>query len=448
MMLTGMTHFVDRSDAGRQLARRLEYLRGQDIVVLGLPRGGVPVAFEVAQALTAPMDVLVIRKLGVPLRPELAFGAIGEDTPRVVNDPTVRAARLSAQEVADIERKERSELHRQIDRFRHGRERVPLAGRIAVIVDDGVWTGTTAKAACQVARAQGARKVVVAVPVGPPDLAQVLNGYADELVCLETRADLRAVRQAYDVFSPTSDDEVVRLNARAGDSYREAATGIRAHDRVFRDAEIRVDAGPVQLAGRLTIPERAQGMVVFAHGSGSSRHSPRNRFVASVLNDARLATLLLDLLTPAEEVNRANVFDIGLLAERLVEVAAWLARQVDTAALPIGYFGASTGAGAALRAAADPRVKIEAVVSRGGRPDLAGGALADVRAPTLLIVGGRDDIVLELNRQAQAAIHTECRLVVVPGATHLFEEPGTLEQVAELACHWFVEHLSAVGATP
>ncbi|BBX82984.1 hypothetical protein MAUB_08570 [Mycolicibacterium aubagnense] len=165
-------------------------------------------------------------------------------------------------------------------------------------------------------------------------------------------------------------------------------------------------------------------------------------------NDARLATLLLDLLTPAEEVNRANVFDIGLLAARLVEVGAWLARQVDTAALPIGYFGASTGAGAALRAAADPRVTIEAVVSRGGRPDLAGGALADVRAPTLLIVGGRDDIVLELNRQAQAAMRTECRLVIVPGATHLFEEPGTLEQVAELACHWFVEHLSAVAATP
>lgn len=447
-MLTGMTLFVDRSDAGRQLAHRLEYLRGQDIVVLGLPRGGVQVAFEVAQALTAPLDVLAIRKLSVPFQPELVFGAIGEDTPRVVNDPIVRAARLNAHDVDDIERKERAELHRQLDRFRHGRERIPLVGRIAVIVDDGIVTGTTARAACQVARAQGARKVVLAVPVGPPDLPETMDGYADEVVCLETPAALRAVRQAYDAFSPISDDEVLRLHSRAGASYREAATNKRAPNRMLRDAEICVDAGAVQLAGRLTIPERAQGIVVFAHGSGSSRHSPRNRFVASVLNDARLATLLLDLLTPAEEVNRANVFDIGLLAARLVEVGAWLARQVDTAALPIGYFGASTGAGAALRAAADPRVTIEAVVSRGGRPDLAGGALADVRAPTLLIVGGRDDIVLELNRQAQAAMRTECRLVVVPGATHLFEEPGALEQVAELACHWFVEHLSAIAATP
>lgn len=443
-----MTLFVDRSDAGRRLAQRLKHLRGQDIVVLGLPRGGVPVAFEVAQALVAPLDVLVIRKLAVPFRPELAFGAIGEDTPRVVNDPIVRAARLTAHDVNEIERKERAELHRQLLRFRHGQARIPLAGRVAVIVDDGVETGMTAKAACQVARAQGARRVVLAVPVGPPALIDTLNGYADEVICLEAPAVFRAVRQAYEAFSPTSDDEVFRLRSRAGDSYRDAATSKRRHDRVFRDEEIRVEVGSLQLAGRLTIPERARGIVVFAHGSGSSRHSPRNRFVASVLNDAGLATLLLDLLTPAEEVNRANVFDIGLLASRLVEVAAWLTRQADTAQLPVGYFGASTGGGAALRAAADPRVKISAVVSRGGRPDLAGKALADVLAPTLLIVGGRDDVVLEFNRQAQAAMRTECRLVVVPGATHLFEEPGALEQVAELACHWFVEHLSTVAAGP
>src|SRR5690606_13063272 len=142
------------------------------------------------------------------------------------------------------------------------------------------------------------------------------------------------------------------------------------------------------------------GIVVFAHGSGSSRHSPRNRYVAEVLNRAELATLLFDLLTPAEERNRANVFDIELLARRLVDVTGWLARQPDTASLPVGYFGASTGAGAALMAAADPEVTVSAVVSRGGRPDLAGEALLKVQAPTLLIVGGNDDIVLELNRQA------------------------------------------------
>jgi putative phosphoribosyl transferase len=214
---------------------------------------------------------------------------------------------------------------------------------------------------------------------------------------------------------------------------------------MLRDEEIQVAAGPVSIAGHLTIPENPKGVVVFAHGSGSSRHSPRNRFVAEVLNKAGFATVLFDLLTPREERNRANVFDIGLLARRLVDVTTWLAAQPDTASLPVGYFGASTGAGAALAAAAHPGVKVAAVVSRGGRPDLAGEALGNVQAPTLLIVGGHDEMVLRLNRQAQAAIPAECEVAVVPGATHLFEEPGTLEQVAVLARDWFIDHLARPG---
>ena len=164
------------------------------------------------------------------------------------------------------------------------------------------------------------------------------------------------------------------------------------------------------------------------------------------MNQAGLATLLFDLLTPAEERNRANVFDIEGLAGRLIDVTGWLASDPDTASLPVGYFGASTGVGAALVAATDPSVKVEAVVSRGGRPDLAGRYLAAVAAPTLLIVGGRDEVVLELNRRAQAVIPGQCDVAVVPGATHLFEEPGTLEQVAKLACDWFTDHLSRVVA--
>ena len=212
-----------------------------------------------------------------------------------------------------------------------------------------------------------------------------------------------------------------------------------------RDEEIKVAAGPVSVAGHLTIPEHPKGVVVFAHGSGSSRHSPRNRFVAEVLNEAGFATVLFDLLTPGEERDRANVFDIGLLARRLVDVTAWLAAQPDTASLPVGYFGASTGAGAALVAAAHPGVKVAAVVSRGGRPDLAGESLRNVRAPTLLIVGGHDQTVLRLNRQAQAEIPAECEVAVVPGATHLFQEPGALGQVAVLARDWFIDHLAQPG---
>ncbi|BBZ06523.1 hypothetical protein MDOR_06920 [Mycolicibacterium doricum] len=215
----------------------------------------------------------------------------------------------------------------------------------------------------------------------------------------------------------------------------------RSDTSLMRDEEVRVATRSAVVSGHLAVPEQPRGVIVFAHGSGSSRHSPRNRYVAEVLNGAGFATLLFDLLTPEEERDRANVFDIGLLSSRLVDVTRWLAAEPETGSLPVGYFGASTGAGAALAAAADPAVAVAAVVSRGGRPDLAGTALAHVEAPTLLIVGGRDPEVLALNRQAQAAIPGECELAVVPGATHLFEEPGTLVQVAELASAWFDRHL-------
>ena len=438
--------FDDRVDAGRHLAERLDSLRGQDIVVLGLPRGGVPVAFEVAKALRAPLDVLVVRKLGVPFQPELAFGAIGEGGVRVINESVVAEADLPEAEMAAVEAEQRAELARRAERFRRGHDRIAVAGRLAVIVDDGVATGATAKAACQVARAQGASRVVLAVPIGGRDIFAGFSGYADEVVCLHTPAFFFAVGQGYRNFTQTSDDEVIALLDRAREGFPERAAAATSGDPPIRDEEVRVSAGPVSVAGHLTIPEHPVGIVVFAHGSGSSRHSPRNRFVAEVLNGAGLATLLFDLLTPDEERNRANVFDIELLAGRLVDVTGWLATQPDTAALSVGYFGASTGAGAALVAATDPRVNVAAVVSRGGRPDLAGEALTEVRAPTLLIVGGYDEIVLDLNRRAASVIPGTCEIVVVPRATHLFEEPGTLEQVAVLARDWFINHLSRVTA--
>lgn len=201
--------------------------------------------------------------------------------------------------------------------------------------------------------------------------------------------------------------------------------------------------GELELPADLVVPRQAGGCVVFAHGSGSGRLSPRNRQVAGALNDAGLATLLLDLLTPAEAGERRNVFDVELLAERLVAAARWLGEQPETLGRPLGYFGASTGAAAALRAAAGAGPPVSAVVSRGGRPDLAGPSLPAVRSPTLLIVGARDEAVLALNRDALAQLGCEAELAVVPGATHLFEEPGTLEQVAELARDWFLRHLES-----
>jgi putative phosphoribosyl transferase len=209
---------------------------------------------------------------------------------------------------------------------------------------------------------------------------------------------------------------------------------------------VRVAAGPVALEGNLSLPEGARGVVLFAHGSGSSRHSSRNRYVARRLNEARLATLLIDLLTAEEEsfdLRTAQLrFDIGLLAERLVGATDWLAQYPDARPLRIGYFGASTGAAAALVAAAERADAVGAVVSRGGRPDLAGPALPRVRAPTLLIVGGNDFEVIALNQAALRQLRCEKRLAIVPRATHLFEEPGALEEVARLARDWFERHLA------
>ena len=215
-----------------------------------------------------------------------------------------------------------------------------------------------------------------------------------------------------------------------------------------RDVLIAID--PVRLSGDLLLPPEAIGIVIFAHGSGSSRLSPRNAGVARVLNGAGIGTLLFDLLTDAEAEDRAKVFDIALLARRLEAAARWLSTWPDMGHLPVGFFGASTGAAAALVAAAHLRINVAAVVSRGGRPDLAGSELEHVSAPTLLIVGADDVEVLELNREAERRLRCEKRLEVVAGATHLFEEPGALERVAELAAGWFGEHLplEAPGRTP
>jgi pimeloyl-ACP methyl ester carboxylesterase len=215
--------------------------------------------------------------------------------------------------------------------------------------------------------------------------------------------------------------------------------------RVSERGEVQIRAGSVLLNGELKVPEDATGIVLFAHGSGSSRHSPRNQYVAGVIREAGVGTLLFDLLTREEEAidnyTREFRFDINLLARRLVAATKWLTGQTETSHLCPGYFGSSTGGGAALVAAAELGVKVGAVVSRGGRPDLAGAALRRVKAPTLLIVGGLDGPVIQMNEDAYAELRCVKELKIIPGATHLFEEPGKLEEVASLAAKWFLKHL-------
>jgi len=423
--------FRDRVDAGRRLAERLEFLRGERPVILGLPRGGVPVAAEVARALDAPLDVIIVRKLGVPSQPELGMGAIGEEGVRVLNPHVLAQARITERELAAVEAREREEAARRALVFRGVHRRIDLTGRTAVIVDDGLATGSTARVAIAVARAHGAARVILAVPVAPQDTVAELAKEADEVIALETPDAFFAIGPWYRDFTQTTDDEVVTILDRS---------------RAPHETEVAIPADRMGLTGSLVVPTDASGLVIFAHGSGSSRHSPRNRWVAAELQRAGFATLLFDLLTEPEAQERAPVFDIELLASRLLSATAWVRTQPEVGTLPIGYFGASTGAAAALWAAAEPGAGITAVVSRGGRPDLAGSRLPLVTAPTLLIVGGNDNVVIELNAEASRHLRCEHELAIVPGATHLFEEPGTLARAASLAADWFGRHLRVAPA--
>jgi putative phosphoribosyl transferase len=434
------SRYRDREQAGRAVAAALEHLRGRDVVVLALPRGGVPVGAEVARELRAPLDVFVVRKLGVPGYEELAIGAIASGGVIVLNREVVEGLRLGREEIERVVARERAELRRRERAYRGERPAVEVKDRTAVLVDDGLATGSTMAAAAEALRRRDPGHLVVAAPVGSPRACRALRALADEVVCLAAPEHFRAVGEFYADFRQLSDADVRRLLAFAG----EVQEGDSVDDAAREELELVLDGH--SLGGQLTVPRHAGGLVVFAHGSGSSHRSPRNRQVAAALQRAALATLLFDLLDEQEARRRELVFDVELLATRLLAVTGWARGERGLLGLPIGYFGASTGAAAALLAAAELDKDVGAVVSRGGRPDLAARRLAQVRAPTLLIVGGADRQVLELNRQAAALLRCRHELAVVEGAGHLFQEPGALEEVARLAREWFVCHLTPGGS--
>ena len=440
--------FTDRRDAGRRLAALLERFARERPIVVALPRGGVPVAVEVARALGAPLELLTVRKLGAPQDPEFAIGAVAEDGTAVVNTAVARHVGVTEAEFRRILAREQRELRRQMQRFRNGRPALDVHGRTVIIVDDGLATGLSDLVAVRALRGRGAARIVVAVPVGSRESIAMLGAEADEVVCVTTPRELLGVGRWYDDFSPVSDEEVLRLLEEVGARLpapevpdRPAPPGATSRDLTFE-----IDG--VTLPGDLTLPAGARGLVIFAHGSGSSRLSVRNREVAGTLNEAGLATLLFDLLSEPESHLRELVFDVPRLARRLEAVIRWAVDDPATRELPVGLFGASTGAGAALQAAAEIGGPVRAVVSRGGRPDLASEYLAAVQAPTLLIVGSRDHDVLELNRRAAEALGCANRLAIVDGAGHLFEEPGALDAVARLAIEWFDAHLRVANAAP
>lgn len=428
--------YADRWAAGVQLSHLLEPFRSTHPLVLALPRGGVPVGAAVAEQIEADLDVLVVRKLGLPNQPELGFGALCEDGEAVVDPVVVRLAGLTPADLEAVEEAERAEVLRRVHVFRGSRPLSEVAGRTVIIVDDGIATGATMYAACRYVRARGAAQIVVAVPVAPSGWEDRLVDVADDQVATVVSTDFLSIGEWYDDFGQLEDETVLGHLGRGTDEV------LPSTDQI----EIPFDS--FALPGTLIVPPQAIGLVVFAHGSGSSHQSPRNRHVAQRLVGSRLGVLLFDLLTTDEGLDRHCVFDIELLASRLSGAIRWVRSLRGLARVPIGLFGASTGAAAALTAAAHAESDIAAVVSRGGRPDLAAGHLSAVRSPTLLIVGGDDPLVLDLNQGAKELLGGESSLTVIAGAGHLFEEPGALDQVVDAAAAWFRRHLSGPAPVP
>jgi putative phosphoribosyl transferase len=443
--------FLDRRDAGSQLAAELLPFAQEQPVIVALPRGGVPVGIEVARALHAPIEILAVRKIGAPGNPELAVGAVAEDGTGV-RDPRTAGMLGMTEDMLDATLEEESrELRRRVARYRHDRPPLSLRGRTAIIIDDGMATGMTDLAAVRAVRKWGADRVVVAVPVGSSEAVAVLEQEADRVICLTVPRRLYGVGMWYEDFAPVDDEEVLALLADAREQCAERtgpepapggqATALPGVASQPAEEELAFELEGLRLPASLIMPEQARGLVVFAHGSGSSRSSPRNRAVATALASAGFASLLFDLLSAHEGERRELAFDVALLSERLREVTRQARSQPRLGTLPVGYFGASTGAAAALCAAGALGETIAAVVSRGGRPDLAGEALARVVSPTLLIVGERDVEVLELNRGAARRLRCPHELEVIEGAGHLFEEAGALERVCLLAIDWFQRYL-------
>ncbi len=423
--------YRNREQAGEKLANCLnEEWRGQNPVVIALPRGGVPVAYPIARRLDATLDVLLVRKLGAPGNPEYALGAIAEDGQTWLNRGAMDYLSPGPGEMDEALAQAVHEMSRQRAVFRAGRAPTDVRGRAVIVVDDGLATGSTMLAAIASLRARGALEIAVAVPVASRAARVQVEREVDRIYTGMEPEFFSSVGEWYQNFDPVSDTEVVSLLGAAREVSRDPLIRI----------EVKMPLGDVRLEGELSRPANCRAWVIFAHGSGSSRKSARNLRAARALNDAGFGTLLFDLLTPDEFMERENVFDIDLLAYRLAKATDWLEKRPESGGRPVGYFGSSTGAAAALQCCARFHPEALAVVSRGGRPDLAREHLERVATPVLLIVGSLDHGVIELNLLAQQFI-ADARLVRVAGAGHLFEEPGTLDEAIGLGVRFFAKCL-------
>ena len=432
----------DRRLGAAALIEELEPFMGAETVVIGLPAGGVAVAAEIAKAFQVPLDVCVVRKLRGPRDDaSLGFGAIAEGGELVLDAASASRSGLGEGQIARLIAEREVEVRELVRRIRRGRAPVDLTGKTVVIVDDGSSTGNTARAALRSVKRRGARRMILALGLAPRATLDELAREADELLCAEVEPDANAANRAYQKLARIRADQIAEL---LGTERQEAP---EPSQRALR-GPVRIRVADASLDGDLVLPLGATGIVLFAHGADQARHDKGHLLVSRALEHAGLATLVVDLLTPRERhliMTPAGRLSFGaeMLAGRLSATTSWAREQPETSPLTVGYFGTSLGAAAALLAAADPDNRVMAIAARACRPDLVERAIASLRVPTLLLVGERDPALLELNRRALERLRCTKRLSVVGGATHDFDEPGALEQVARRAAAWFGRHLTA-----
>ena len=431
--------FNNRTDAGQQLAAALTLKGLTDPIVLGIPRGGVPVAAEVARALGGELAVVVARKLGAPDYPELAIGATTETGASYIN--TAVAVSVGADERYIKAEKERQvqEAHRREVLFNSHR-RPPVRGRTVIVVDDGVATGATAIAAIRSIKGEGAERVILAIPVGPPEMVELLRSEADEVVCLEEDPGFGAVGQYYFDFSQVSDEEVLRTL----EAFPKKAKAGQAGPDPSQSVQIRRDG--IRLAAVMTTPsaEGAFPLVIFVHGLGSGKDSPRNVVIAERLVDVGIATLLFDLSGHGESSADPSDGTEAFVAD-LQAALEWAVGQDVVSKDLIGIAGSSLGAVVAVRAVAEGRIRPKTMVLRA--PPLEPAELQHVDIPSLVIVGSRDPLQEQV--EEGVSLNSRLRLAIVDGASHLFEEPGTLDQALHQTVEWFRSQLrpTAAGGT-
>jgi putative phosphoribosyl transferase len=460
-MEIGMMHMIqNRSSAARDLARALlKYRKQPNVVVLAVACGGVPVAAGIARELHAPLDLMLVHKLGTPAHGEVAMGAVASGGVRLVNRQIVRALEVSPQELECMAARVGTELEQCLAGFRGTRGLPALEDRCVILVDDGVSTGSTMQAAIAALRARAPARIVAAVPVGPVEAISQLRREADEVVCLATPTPFGSIGRWYEEFPEVSAEEVRRLLAERWDEEeRRASAGCVRPRQVYPEpiaqtptarvrsaSSVRLHSGTGLLEGTLVVPDPVQGLIVVVKGSAADPFNSRACAFAELLEEHGYATLQFNFLGTDEEradpVRDEVRSDVAQIAERLGRVLDWVAHEPHVQELPVGIFATSVGVAAALRLTAERPAAAAAIVSLSGRPELAGAFITKVTAPVLYLLGGHDERALALNVEAAVRMRTPHRVEVVPGAGALFDEPGKLAQAATHAAAWFERHL-------